>query len=108
MVKQIILVLSLIIGLLACGETSTRSESYKVFDKEYCDTLKARGAVDALINDDNILLYGVYRGEITANPDEVAKLWFEDASSMGIQELKGCQIVEFPEVKIIGAFYKLD
>lgn len=74
--------------------------------EDYCSQLKANGAADALITDDGYLQYGAKHGQITGDPDQVAKLWYEDAVASGVVGLKGCFIVLLPEEKVIGTYKK--
>lgn len=105
MMKSILLTSVLLLGLFSCGESETRPKEYKEADKAFCDSLRSWGAADAHIDDHSILLFGAYKGQIVADPDEVAKLWYEHATGIGIKGLKGCRIVELPANKILGSYY---
>lgn len=77
-----------------------------ISNEDYCAQLKSNGAADAFISDDGFLHYGAKHGQVVADPNEVAKLWYEDAVGTGVVGLKGCYIVLLPEEKIIGIYKK--
>lgn len=104
MIKYVVFLGLLILGLSSCHEAKIRSSIHHQRDEEYCDTLRSWGAADAYINDENILLYGAYKGSITGDADKVAQLWYEDAVASGIKDLEGCQVIELPDYKVLGSY----
>ena len=87
-------------------DPNSKSSVNYMSNDAYCAQLKSNGAADALITDDGYLQYGAKHGQITGDPDEVAKLWYEDAVASGVVGLKGCFIILLPEEKIIGTYKK--
>ena len=76
-------------------------------DEEYCTQLKGWGLADAYIDrNNNALLIGVTAGQVTGDPDEVAKTYFNDAVGSGVRGLKECRIMQLPEGKMIGRYKK--
>lgn len=74
-------------------------------DEEYCSQLKGWGLADAYIDrNNNALLIGVTAGQVTGDPDEVAKTYFNDAVGSGVRGLKECRIMQLPEGKMIGRY----
>lgn len=74
-------------------------------DEAYCSQLKDWGLADAYIDrSNNALLIGVTAGQVTGDPDEVAKTYFNDAVGSGVRGLKECRIMQLPEGKMIGRY----
>lgn len=73
-------------------------------DKSYCEWLKSSGAADAYIEPGERILYiGFTSGAVTGTPDDVARLWFEDAAASGVA-VSECRIMELPKGKMIGRY----
>lgn len=92
---------------VSCGGSSASSESENVgtTDAAYVEQLRSWGAADVFIDRENrVLLYGVTAGEGSGDPDEVARLHYEDAISSGIRGIDECRIVELPGYKVLGRY----
>lgn len=93
--------------LSACSSSGGSSVELNVgiTDEEYCSRLREWGAADVFINrKDGVFSYGVLVGEVSGDPDVVARLWYEDAYNSGIRGISECRVVELPKGKIIGRY----
>ena len=92
--------------LVSCSNGGGSAEqNIGITDTEYCDKLRSYGAADAFIDrSDGVLSYGVVEGAVTGNPDDVARLMYEDAYEAGIRGLSDCRGPELPKGKMLGRY----
>lgn len=101
----------IVVGLVMCVSSCSnnkyvqREENVGITDEEYCDQLRSSGAADAYINrNDGSFSYGVVEGQLTADPDNVARLMYDDAIGSGIRDIVECRVILLPDGKMIGRY----
>lgn len=113
--KKVVLLLAMV-SVLACACSRSNSNDSNgsiigstlnegITDEEYCNQLQSYGAADAFIDRSNgVFSYGVVEGAVTGNPDDVARLMYEDAYESGIRGISECRVVELPKGKMLGRY----
>lgn len=105
--KIVIIVAMALASLFVSCSNGGRSaeQNVGITDSEYCDKLRSYGAADAFIDRSNgVFSYGVAEGAVTGNPDDVARLMYEDAYESGVRGLSECRVVELPKGKMLGRY----
>lgn len=105
--KKYLLAVCAALSLVSCGNVKKEAvQNVCISDEEYCDRLRSYGAADASIDrtSDGVFSYGVEEGSVSGDPDDVAKLMYEDAYASGVRGISECRVVELPKGKMIGRY----
>jgi len=69
------------------------SKQNTMSDEELCETLRSWGAADAFIDENRVLLFGITKDEVSADPDWAAQQYYDMAVGFGVSDLTGCNII---------------